>query len=335
MSRRVAVLLAAGGIVLCCCLAVVGVAGGIMAALSPSQELITDQEPSPPITSPTGTPQVEVEEQPTLAENVLSSPASEGGYETLEALRTTVIPIRDAIELAQRFKGVGDIQPSLSSPPEVYRMGDSKRFWITDVDANRNYQVTAVLRYIGQNHYFWIEKGVNYLAEDLLQLAETFDQSIYPTTRSFFGSEWSPGVDNDPRVYILFARSLGARLVGYFSSSNSLNPLAHPFSNAHELFLLNADTVRLADNFTYGVLAHELQHMIQWNQDRNEESWLNEGFSELAVFLNGYYQGGFDRIFTRSPDVQLNDWPIDREATLPNYGASFLFVTYFLDRFGE
>lgn len=335
MSRRGAVLLAAGGSVLCCCLAVVGVAGGIMAALSPSQELSTDQEPSPPITSPTGTPQVEVEEPPTLAPNVLSSPASEGAYETLEGLRNTLIPIRDAIELAQRFKGVKDIPLSLLSPPKVYRVGDSKQFWITDVDANRNYQVTAVLRYIGQNHYFWVEKGVNYRAEDLQRLGETFDQSIYPTTRSFFGSEWSPGVDNDPRVYILFARGLGVRLAGYFSSSNSVNPLAHPYSNAHELFLLNADTVTMMDDYTYGVLAHELQHMIQWNQDRNEEVWLNEGFSELAVFLNGYYRGGFDRIFTRRPDVQLNDWPNDQDATTPNYGASFLFVTYFLDRFGE
>jgi immune inhibitor A len=36
-----------------------------------------------------------------------------------------------------------------------------------------------------------------------------------------------------------------------------------------------------------------------------------------------------------NPDYQLNDWPNDPDATSPNYGASFLFMTYFLDRFGE
>ncbi len=33
--------------------------------------------------------------------------------------------------------------------------------------------------------------------------------------------------------------------------------------------------------------------------------------------------------------MQLTDWPVDPDATAPHYGASFLFTTYFLDRFGE
>jgi immune inhibitor A len=39
--------------------------------------------------------------------------------------------------------------------------------------------------------------------------------------------------------------------------------------------------------------------MIHWYQDRNESSWLNEGFSELAAFLNGYGGGGFDYVYQR------------------------------------
>jgi len=33
--------------------------------------------------------------------------------------------------------------------------------------------------------------------------------------------------------------------------------------------------------------------------------------------------------------MQLNDWPNDSNATTPHYGAAFLFVNYFLNRFGE
>ena len=33
--------------------------------------------------------------------------------------------------------------------------------------------------------------------------------------------------------------------------------------------------------------------------------------------------------------MQLNDWPNDPNATTPHYGAAFLYVAYFLDRFGE
>jgi hypothetical protein len=82
------------------------------------------------------------------------------------------------------------------------------------------------------------------------------------------------------------------------------------------------------------VLAHEFQHMIHWNQDRNESSWINEGFSEVSTLLNGLSRGGFDQVYANDPDLQLNDWPNNGETT-PHYGASFLFMTYFLDRMGS
>jgi immune inhibitor A len=75
--------------------------------------------------------------------------------------------------------------------------------------------------------------------------------------------------------------------------------------------------------------------MIHWRQDANEASWVNEGFSELASFLNGYDAGGWDMEYVADTDLQLTDWSPDSDANGPHYGASFLFMTYFLDRFGE
>lgn len=71
--------------------------------------------------------------------------------------------------------------------------------------------------------------------------------------------------------------------------------------------------------------------MIHWRNDRNETSWLNEGFSGLAVLLNGYPSGSYDRLFARDPDLQLNDWPDDRGLTGLHYGASILFLVYWLE----
>jgi immune inhibitor A len=51
--------------------------------------------------------------------------------------------------------------------------------------------------------------------------------------------------------------------------------------------------------------------------------------------LNGYYTGRFDKLYANNPSIQLNDWPNNSSVTLPHYGASFLFVNYFLGRFGE
>jgi immune inhibitor A len=254
---------------------------------------------------------------------------------TLNDLEQVVIPTNDMRELARRLKGIQNIPLTVEPPAEPFSVGDQEIFWTINVDNNKPFSVDAILRYETEHLYFWIEDGVRYRDDDLRELAETFESSIYPTTREFFGSEWEPGVDGDPHLYVLFARNLGENLAGYFSSVDSFHPLAHPYSNAHEMFFLNVDVLSLSNPFTYGVLAHEFQHMIHWYQDRNETSWLNEGFSELAAFLNGYYKGGFDMLYAKDPSIQLNDWPNSISTTAPHYGASFLFVNYFLGRFGE
>jgi hypothetical protein len=62
---------------------------------------------------------------------------------------------------------------------------------------------------------------------------------------------------------------------------------------------------------------------------------LNEGFSKLAEFLNGYPSGGQEQLFINNPDINLTDWVSGATGQdLGHYGASFLFTTYFLDRFG-
>lgn len=261
-------------------------------------------------------------------------PASDAAYETLQNLQAVDVPNNDPRELAERLKGIQDIPETVPFAGN-FKVGDQQTFWVANVDTNENFQVNAVLRYVTDSTYFWIEEGTRYDQDELAALGNTFNDQIYPTDREFFGSEWTPGIDNDPHIYVLYARGIGSNIAGYFSSADSVHPLAHPYSNGHEMFIFNADNTGLGEEFTYGVLAHEFQHMIHWYRDRNEEGWLNEGFSELAAFLNNYDPGGFDYVFALNPDLQLNDWPNDSNATTSHYGASFLFLTYFLDRFGE
>ncbi len=130
------------------------------------------------------------------------------------------------------------------------------------------------------------------------------------------------------------SRGLGVNIAGLFSSIDSVNPLARPDSNGHETFLMSADHLFFGEE-DKGTLAHEFQHMIHWYRDRNEDTWMNEGFSVLAEFLNGFDPGPFDDLYVMNPDQQLTDWPDDNDATRPHYGESFLFLAYFLDRFGE
>ncbi len=253
--------------------------------------------------------------------------------ETLKILDESIVPVNDLLDLAQRLEGKQDIPVTMDPPTSPRKVGERSQFWVSNVDTNHNFQVETTLEYVTDHLYFWIEDGISFNNNDLRRLAETFEDSIYPTNREFFGSEWTPGVDGDPHLYIVLATGLGSSIAGYFSSADEYNPMAHEYSNAHEMFLLSADNLYLDETFTYGVLAHEFQHMIHWYQDRNEETWMNEGFSELASFMNGFGTGGSDYVYAQNTDKQLTNWP-DTGDTIPHYGASFLFVNYFLNRFG-
>ncbi len=290
--------------------------------VQPKGQVSPTSQAAAPQTGPTPTPSIQ------------GQPVDPEVLNSLKTLEDTIVPENDPRDLAMRLGGKTSIPQTVNSPRPT-GIGEQEQFWVTNVDTNKTFQVTTTLRYVGQHIYFWIQNGVSYRESDLKKLADTFDQKIYETDRAIFGSEWNPGIDNDPRLYIVYTSGLGSNLAGYFSSADSVPPQAHKYSNAHEMFLLNSDVIGLNQQFTYGVLAHEFQHMIHWYRDRNETSWLNEGFSELAAFLNGYDVGGFDMLYLQNPDLQLNDWPNDQNATGPHYGAGFLFTTYFLDRFGE
>lgn len=252
---------------------------------------------------------------------------------TLTILQESIVPVNDPLDLACRLEGKCAIPSTLPSGPFI--VGDEQTFWLTDTDTVTPFQIDATLEYETEHAYLWVENGVKFDYSDAKALVDSFEYDIYPTNREFFGSEAYPGIDEDQHIYIVYGRGIGASAAGYFSSPDEFHPDAHEYSNAHEMYVFNADNSPLDDEYTYGVLAHEHQHMIHFFNDRNEESWMNEGFSELAMLLNGLYSGGADRTYIANTDMQLNDWGANPGTNGPHYGASFLFVSYFLDRFGE
>ena len=257
-----------------------------------------------------------------------------GAVETQNTLNNSLVPINDLRDLAMRLKGIEDIPETIGTKPADFNVGDLKEFNALDTDTNENFKVMTRLAYETEHAYFWIEDGVKYDKDRVKKLGDLFENQIYPTDREFFGSEWKPGVDGDDHLYIIYCRGLGDNIAGLFSSIDSIHPLARPDSNGHESFFMSADNLNFGEE-DYGTLAHEFQHMIHWYRDRNEDTWMNEGFSVLAEFLNKFSIGGFDELFVMNTDRQLTDWPNDPDQTTPHYGESFLFLAYFLDRFGE
>jgi immune inhibitor A len=260
---------------------------------------------------------------------------SKASLSTLAILKKSEIPVKDPFDLAKQFKGIKNpIVEDLTSP-KTYEAGAEKKFWKLDVDSNTYFQTDAILEYITPHLYFWVEKGIEFKRSYLEDLANEFENKIYPTDRKVFGNEKSPGIDQDIHLTILYTKGIGG-VGGYFSANDTLPKQIDSYSNETEMFYLSADYTFLNDEFTYGVLAHEFQHMIQSNIDPNESAWISEGLSELAVELNGYDTGGFVYLFAGDPDLQLNYWPgNDQGNSSPHYGASYLFMRYLYHTYGD
>ena len=294
----------------------------------------------PPIVSPS--PEVEIPDEsvpapPSLPAGVtlMRAPVSPDDHASVAALATNAVPVRDLRSLAIRLRGVRPDVPSvISTVSPDYELGTLRAFKIHNDDTQEILTVEAELRYKTEHLYMWVERGVDIDPSRLEGAADTFESQIYPLNRAFFGSEWTPGVDGDPHLSVLHARQIGAGVAGYFWSVDEYPAEIRPDSNQMEMFYINADNANVGSAYYLGTLAHEFQHMIHWYQDRNEETWLNEGMSELAALINDFDPGGKDFAWSARPDTQLNTWS-DDEARSAHYGAAYLFATYLLDRFGE
>ncbi len=257
------------------------------------------------------------------------------GEETLALLHNTIMPIRDRLDLARRFLGVTDLPaPPTTAPPEI-QVGEVVTFWADNLDRD-SFQVDAEMVYKTEHVYMFVEVGQPVDRAAVQRSADQFEQVIRPRVHEVFGTEWFPGIDGDPHLYILHARDLGSWVAAYYGSSSQYPVEAVAQSNEHEMFFINLDAMDWAIGTEYyeGVLAHEFQHMVHWYIDQNEDTWLNEGLSELAVLLTGYGASDFAPDFLNDPLLQLNTWPEDGPRGL-HYGAAFLFVAYFYQRYGE
>ena len=271
--------------------------------------------------------------------SILPSPAPENLQSLLQTeqlLLMTPHPLRNLYDLARRLK----LHTALPIPhvgrttPLNAQLGQEDSFWITNFDSHRSSRIRAKLVYITPHVYMYVEDGQQVNIAALQSSANTFETKIYPTDRATFGSEWSPGIDDDVHLTILNAVGLGSGVGGYFSAEDEYPTSINPYSNAREMFYVNLEGAIPGSADYNSTLAHEFQHMIHWYEHPVDLSWMNEGMSVLAQHLNGYPVDYIAQSYLQRPDTQLNDWASDINADLPHYGAGYLFMDYFSEHYG-
>ncbi len=304
-------------------------------ACSPALPMALDRGEATP--SPTLPAVVPTGPTPSPAPSPRPSPTPTPGPEwrTLQALEQARPPLHDPITFVREVLGRPVVWATPTPGPPL-SPGRLETFYVHDFTTQRTREIRARLVYAGPVAYLWVEEGLEPDPEAVRAFMEAFETDIYPTTRQYFGSEWKPGIDGDPRLHLLYVRTLEGGVAGYFASVDEWPRDVHPYSNQRELLIFSAQATGLQGPWARSLLAHELQHMIHWYQDRNESAWVNEGASELAALLNRGPAGFAVYSYLQEPDIQLNTWPDPQQGTLlPHYGASFLFLLYFWEQLGD
>ncbi|MBN1310959.1 MAG: immune inhibitor A [Anaerolineae bacterium] len=231
------------------------------------------------------------------------------------------------------FYSVGLLEEAISETVwglPAYGVGSSATFKLVP-----GYDVRATLLYQNNVVGMWVENGVRVDRSEVVKAADTFAYQIYPKVREVFGEEWSPGIDNNPRIYVLNVSTLGSGIAGMFWPKDEYPEEIYSYSNQREMFYMSLWAMEMGSDSYMSTLAHEFQHMVQWHTDQNESIWVNEGLSQVAERITGYSTSWthFDYLFDSR--VQLNSWSEDFRESYSHYGAGYLYLLYLRERLGD
>ena len=310
---------------------------------SPQQTpLLTDDVSETPGTSAAPHPSPTAERGPTPT-NVPPSPIAPSPVPEPTVIQDTSAPLprslsrelpeRDLHELAERLGGVPKGSPrTLQEIRSDLKAGSQEDFFVTDAVTDTTYTIGATLQVVSPNAYWYVDDELDISDEDLQQAASEYESAIRPTLLEAFGDVWNPGVDGDPRLTVLHT-DLGGGVAGYFDSRHEFPLHIQPNSNEREMLYMDGVGLRPGSPAYMSVLIHELQHAIHWAHDSSEESWVNEGLSEVATVEAGY-EPTFIDAFLQSPSTQLTFWE-ELGGSIPHYGAATLFMLYLLEHYGD
>jgi hypothetical protein len=163
-------------------------------------------------------------------------------------------------------------------------------------------------------------------------------KGIYQMDVDAFGDP--PDVDGDPRIIILIMdiqdgySGSGGYVAGYFGSTNEIPGLN---SNSAEIYYLDCNPEDLGSHRGLvdgmSTTAHEFQHMIHFNYDQSEITFINEACSMVAEVNAGYPL--YDQTgFTSEANHYLFDWRRDdMTAVLRDYSRATRYSLYLRDQF--
>lgn len=245
--------------------------------------------------------------------------------------------------------------PALPAAPAL-PIGTERTFFAPDFRSMQQYTVSAVLRGVGSFCYVFVEEAewnTRVTPRTVQAIIRAFDaatpanpqQGTYATLTKFFGAP--PDIDGNGRIILLLlnirdAHGVNQYTAGFFNPTDQSRGLLRTPGfrgfpiRSNEADMLYIDTQPLDPNSerAHNVIAHEFQHLLNWQHDAREATWVDEGCATYAAFLCGYSVREHITAFEKMPSVSLIAWPEGNANSLPHYGAAFLWMLYLHEQYG-
>lgn len=229
-----------------------------------------------------------------------------------------------------------------------YVVGSTETFWRWNLSVMPPtwVQATATCRAVGEHSYIFVADSEwnNHMTQAnvdtiLVRLEDNTpnnpNQGAIEMDINLFG-QIPDELDNDSRLIVFYSALgsfQGSMFDGYFSPYNQvteaeaqqMNPSGH--SNECEMIYMTCYPLSPVAPIRLSVLAHELEHLIHWGQDANEETWIDEGCAELAMVAYGVPDPVSG--FPSNPDNSLNVW----NQQTADYVKVMLFFTYLQEHY--
>jgi len=261
-------------------------------------------------------------------------------------------PVFDAMKPAVPVPMPGGVQspcgdsPQQTAPP---RIGDTRMMWLQNMSVMPPVQFQGALTCRGTgNHCYVMVDDSSWAAgivdsADVSHILERFDNSsprdtnhgVWYYNTTVFGQP-PDAIDNDSLVYLLYynvGEFHGYSFDGFWQyfdeyyDTTSMRLWGY-HSNEVECVYLDCSPNNPAGDYRISIAAHEFQHMIHWNYDQAESLWVNEGCSELAMWLFGVP----DAIsgFNTQSDNDLTIWT----GSWADYIKTYLWTLFLYEQYG-
>lgn len=302
-----------------------------LATLPPVDNIIITSEPTPTlIPTPTMVPEATAPPSSKLAVDLPPAleqqPVPDRAFGDLDRLFQVALPEYDYYEAATSLGGF-EVGPRVFQRPE-FQLGDRQIFQTDEGN------IEATLVAITPHVYFWVDDALPFEDDKVQGAAKRLEEEFYPRINHLFDQPWTPGIDGDDRFSILHLAGNGKEFeLGYFSDQDEYPRTLFRDSNEQEIIYLNMGQLEMGSDLYFGTLIHELQHLFQWNLDKNEETWFNEGISQLAEYYAGLDTAVPDA-YLEYPDTRLDRWEYDDAVIDAHYASSYLFAVYLWDQLG-